>query len=156
MHISLLGILKCQELQEPPTADLCQLIRLILSKNSLVFNNVNYLQVRSTAMGTRMAPSYANLFMGRLEHMFLGTRDKIPRVWWRYTDNIFGVWPHGEPALRAFIQNLNPHHPTIKFTAFGRPKKSPSSIRGSFWGMVWLALTCTSNPWTLTRETNET
>ena len=45
-----------RELQEPPKADLCQLIGLTLSKNSFVFNNVNYLQVHGTAMGTLMVP----------------------------------------------------------------------------------------------------
>ena len=117
------GITACEEylnrreLQEPPTADLCELIRLVLTKNSFVFNKTNYLQIHGTAMGTRMAPSYANLFMGKLEREFLRTQDKIPRVWWRYIDDIFAIWDHGEPSLRVFIENLNRHHSTIKFTA---------------------------------------
>ena len=67
-------------------------------------------------MGTRMAPSYANLFMAKLEREFPQTQDKIPREWWRYIDDIFAIWAHGEPCLRVFIKNLNRHHPTIKFT----------------------------------------
>ena len=86
-------------------------------KNSFVFNKTNYLQTHGTAMGTRMAPSYANLFMGKLEREFLQTQDKIPREWWRHIDDIFAIWAHGEPSLRVFIENLNRHHPTIKFTA---------------------------------------
>ena len=86
-------ILNRRELQEPPTANLCQLIQLVLSNNPFVFNNVNYLQVHGTAMGTRVAPSYVNLFMGKLEWEFLWTQDKIPRVWWRYrpTKGLIGV-----------------------------------------------------------------
>ena len=42
-----------RELQEPPTADLCELIRLVLTKNSFVFNKTNYLQIHGTTMGTR-------------------------------------------------------------------------------------------------------
>ena len=68
-------------------------------------------------MGTRTVPSYANLFIGKLEQEFLLTQDKIPRTWWRYTDDIFAIWDHGEPSLRVFIENINRHHPTIKFTA---------------------------------------
>ena len=64
-----------------------------------------------------MVPSYANLFMGKLEQEFLRTQDKIPRVWWRYIDDIFAIWDHSEPSLRVFIENLNRHHSTIKFTA---------------------------------------
>ena len=103
------GITACEEclnrreLQEPPTADLCELIRLVLMKNSFVFNKTNYLQIYSTAMGTRMAPSYANLFMRKLEREFLRTQNKIPRVWWRYIDGIFAICDHGELSLRVFI-----------------------------------------------------
>ena len=95
-------------------ADLC---RLVLTKNLFIFDKTNYLQIHDTAMGTRMAPSYANLLIGKPEREFQWTQDKIPRVWWRYTDNIFAIWAHGEPALQVFILNLNRHHPTIKFTA---------------------------------------
>ena len=70
--------LNCQEKQEPPTTDVCQPIQLVLTKNSFIFNETNYLQVHGTAMGTGMAPSYANLFMGKLELEFLQTQDKIP------------------------------------------------------------------------------
>ena len=38
-----------RELQEPPTADLCELIRLVLTKNAFVFNKTNYLQIHGTA-----------------------------------------------------------------------------------------------------------
>ena len=68
-------------------------------------------------MGTRMAPSYANLFMGKLEREFLLTQDIEPQVWWRFIDDIFAIWTHGEHVLCRFIESLNPHHPTVKFTS---------------------------------------
>ena len=43
-----------------------KLINLVLTKNNFQFNNENYLQVLGTAMGTKMAPSYASLCMGKL------------------------------------------------------------------------------------------
>ena len=101
----------------PSTADLCHLIRLILTMNSFSFNGNYYLQIHGTAMGTRMAPSFANLFMGKLEREFLLTQDVKPREWWRFIDDIFAIWTHGESLLRHFIESLNRHHPTIKFTA---------------------------------------
>ena len=64
----------------PPTDDPCHLIKLILSMNVFTFNKEYYLQVLGTAMGTHMAPSYANLFMGKLEWEFLRTQDKVPLV----------------------------------------------------------------------------
>ena len=60
---------------------------------------------------------YTNLFMGKLEREFLQTQDKIPRMWWRYIDDIFAILAHGELSLQVFIENLNRHDPTIKFTA---------------------------------------
>ena len=62
--------------------------------------------------------------MGKLEREFLLTRDVKPqdwdikpREWWRSVDDIFVIWTHGESSLRDFIESLNRHHPTIKFTA---------------------------------------
>ena len=55
---------------------------------------------------------------------FLRTQNKLLRVWWRYIDDTFAVWTHGEPSLRVFIENLNHHHPTIKFTASWSAKRS--------------------------------
>ena len=40
-----------------------------------------------------------------------------PLVWWRYIDDIFMIWEHGEEELQNFLETLNCYHPTIKFTA---------------------------------------
>ena len=42
-------------------------------------------------MGTRMAPSYANLFMAQLENELLANTSTKPLVWWRYIDDIFTI-----------------------------------------------------------------
>ena len=117
------GITACEEalnsraVQEPPTGDLCHLIKLILTRNNFSFNCNHYLQIQGTAMGTRMAPSYSNIFMGRLEQKLLKNQSQQPMVWWRYIDDIFIVWTHGETSLQALVDNLNTSHVTIKFTA---------------------------------------
>ena len=49
-----------------PTERICDLIRMILTMNNFTFNDQHFLQIHGTAMGTRMAPSYANLFIGKL------------------------------------------------------------------------------------------
>ena len=68
-------------------------------------------------MGTKMAPSYANIFMGRLEQDLLSTSPRQPHIWWRFIDDIFMLWTHGETQLQTFIKHLNNHHHSIKFTA---------------------------------------
>jgi len=53
--------------RKPSISLLLQLTQLVLTMNNFIFEKHNFLQIKGTAMGTRMAPSYANLFMGRLE-----------------------------------------------------------------------------------------
>ena len=48
-----------------------ELLKLVLHKNNFQFNGEHYLQIGGTAMGTKVAPSYANLFMARLEEKLL-------------------------------------------------------------------------------------
>ena len=96
---------------------LLDLASLVLKNSYFEFDNEYYLQKQGTAIGTKMAPSYAILFMDSLETRFLESCDKKPTTWWRYIDDIFLVWEHGEKALREFLEKLNSFHPTIKFTS---------------------------------------
>jgi hypothetical protein len=43
----------------------------VLSYIWFTFNGDHYLQINGTAMGTKMAPSYANTFMGKFEKQLL-------------------------------------------------------------------------------------
>ena len=52
-------------------------------------------------MGTKMAPTYAGIFMSSLEG---------------YIDDIFVLWEHGQDAFDNFLQSLNSINPTINFT----------------------------------------
>ena len=65
----------------------------------------------------KMAPSYANLFMGKFEENALADASHSPLIWWRFIDDIFLLWTHGEDLLNSFITYLNNLHPTIKFTS---------------------------------------
>ncbi len=87
--------------------------------NNFNFNGKNYLQVGGTAMGTRLAPSYANIFMGRLEQKILKTLETKglkPALFLRYIDDIFTIWNKGEEKLLEFINFFNEAHPSIKYT----------------------------------------
>jgi hypothetical protein len=39
-----------------------------------------------------------------------------PTHWYRYVDDTFVVWPHGEEELRKVLDHLNSIHHNIKFT----------------------------------------
>ena len=100
---------------KPSTSFLVQLAQMILTMNNFMFDERHYLQIKGTAMGTRMAPSYANLFMGKLENDFLSSQPLQPLCWLRFIDDIFMIWPHSREALDSFLQNLNTNYP-VNFT----------------------------------------
>ena len=89
-----------------------------------MFLDINFLQVQGTAMGTKMAPSYANLFMSDLEDRLLSSAPQRPLVRWRFIDDIFCIWCGGQDSLDEFINYINSCHATIKFTA----NYSPNSV----------------------------
>ena len=90
---------------------------LLLKNNSFNFNEKTLKQKRGTAIGTKFAPPYSTLFMVELEEEILEKVDNKPNLWWRYIDDIFFIWKHGEEKLRNSGETLNEIHLTIKFTA---------------------------------------
>ena len=68
-------------------------------------------------MGTRMGPSYANLFVGYIEHEFFNQYNgPKPELYRRYIDDCVGATsPTGE-ELNQFITAVNSFHPPLKYT----------------------------------------
>ena len=64
-----------------------------------------------------MAPSFANILIGKLEKDFLNQVTIKPTILWRYVDDIFAVFPHSEEHVKEFLQEIHVFLPTIKFTA---------------------------------------
>ena len=83
--------------------------------NNFTFNSKHYLQKHGTAMGTKMAPSYANLFLGKFEHDVILNSPYQPHIWFRFIDDIFMIWTD-------YVNNL---HSTIKFTFTHSPPNIP-------------------------------
>ena len=95
---------------------ICRLGNLVLTKNYFTFSNSLYRQIQGTAMGTRIAPSYAKIFMKYIEIQLVDTSCKKPKTWFRFIDNIIIIWGHGRNELENFIHLANNLHPTIKFS----------------------------------------
>ena len=93
------------------------MLRLILKENSFQFNGKNYLQTHGTAMGTKMAVAFANIFMSAVETRLISQSPTKPLVWKRYIDDVFSLWDKNKEEIGSFIELANNHHPTIKFTA---------------------------------------
>ena len=109
--------LNSREDKQVSTESLLELAKVVLENNVFEHNSKFYRQLQGTAIGTKMAPNYAILFMAELEEKILNSFSLKPMVWWRYIDDIFFLWQHGEENLNLFLDHLNKAHPTIKFTA---------------------------------------
>ena len=99
------------------TLSLLELAEIVLKNNIFQLNEKTLKQLRGTAIGTTFAPPYAIIFMADLEERILKDIELKPRIWWRYIDDIFFIWEHGEDSLKQSIETLKSCHPTIKFTA---------------------------------------
>lgn len=94
------------------------LLTFVLDNNYFEFNERLYKQMFGTAMGTKMAPPYANLFLGHLENNFiLNSNFKSNlQLYLRFLDDIFIIWKGEEQELNKFFEYINNIHNTIKFT----------------------------------------
>ena len=99
--------------EQPEPEIIIELAKLVLENNVFEFNEQHYLQKQGTAMGTKMAPAYANQFMGTLEKKLT---NKHIHTWKRYIDDIFIIWTGTREQLESYIDKINKIHPTIKFT----------------------------------------
>ena len=81
-----------------------QLLKLVLTCNNFEFDNNHFLQVGGNALGRKLAPSYANVFMGDFEGRHVYNNYPKPLIWKRFTDDIFLVWllmlTHADTAPR--------------------------------------------------------
>ena len=92
------------------------LAKLVLTSNDLTFNGKIYLHKQGTAMGTRMAPNYAIIFMHSIEKEILKNAKLKPRIWHHFIDDVFIIGTYGKEKLEEFLNYINGVHETIKFT----------------------------------------
>ena len=102
---------------------LIMLLSFVLKFNSFIFNGLYYLQEWGTAIGTKVAPTYANIFMGKLESQLLTDWKGRPPSWWkRFIDDILCLFVGTEDELLDFLKYISTFHNTIKFTCEYRLK----------------------------------
>ena len=98
-------------------------IECILTNNNFTFIDQYSIQLQDTAMGIKMAPKYANIFMRVFEKQLLTNAPLKPIAFFRFIDDIMQVWTHGIEALNKFIEAANNLYPTIKFIHCISPEK---------------------------------
>ena len=83
-----------------PTRFLSEMLSLILLENSFQFNLKDYLQTHGTAMGTKMAVAFANIFMAKTEKELIQTEDLLEKV---YIDDVISVWDTSRNEIEEFL-----------------------------------------------------
>ena len=102
--------LKQREVKDISTKSLCDLVAIILKNNIFEIGEEACHQLLGTTIETKFVPTYANLFMARLEKKTFENTNFKTLLWLPYLDDIFCIWTEG------FYQYLSSFHPTIKFT----------------------------------------
>ena len=115
--------LESADVSSIPPYFITRLLELVLKYNIFEFNQELFLQTIGTAMGTRSAQSYANIFMAnRIDPKILevasGFGDGIHPIRFlkRFLDDIFMIFTGSLTKLHAFLSEINNIHPSIKFT----------------------------------------
>ena len=103
--------------KEPSSETLLRLAELVLTLNCFSFGGNYYKQTNGVAMGTKMGPSYANLFVGFIEHQFFSQyHGPKPELYGRYIDDCIGATSSTKEELTQFITAVNSFHPALKYT----------------------------------------
>ena len=110
--------LDLRQTQVPPTSTLLRLAELVLTLNNFAFNGEHYIQTSGVAMGTRMGPSYACLFVGHIEEQMLTQYQGVrPLMYRRYIDDIFGAFTGTCDDVAKFTEFADAFHPALRFTS---------------------------------------
>ena len=97
-------------------------ISIVLKANTFHFDGKFYRQIQGTAVGTKMAPTYATLMMGYLEKELYSSnedtfgnedKDDFIKLFKRFLDDCFIIWKRSEEDLMKFYDLLNDLHENI-------------------------------------------
>ena len=72
------------------------MLEFILTKNNFEFNGAHYVQKHGTTMGTRCAPTYANIFIDCLEKQAMNGSALKPEIFFRFIDD----------TLKTFMEKI--------------------------------------------------
>ena len=96
--------------------DILSLFKHTLTSTCFCFKGVYYEQTDGVAMGSPPSPVIANFYVEEFERKALERAPLKPTCWYRYVDDTFVIWPHGQDKLQDFLNHLNSLHNKIQFT----------------------------------------
>ena len=99
-------------------------LELILTTNTFQFLNQHLRQIFGTAMGTRCADSYANIYMHKRDTEIINLLKHLIKHYKRFIDDIFFIFFGTTQELLQYHHTINQLHPTIKYSL----EHSPTEI----------------------------
>jgi len=99
-----------------PDEGILELLSLTLHNNDFEFDEKFYLQICGIAMGRKYAPSAANIYLRSFDKKAMNDFHIKPKLYSRFLDDIFGVWPGTREQLLQYQNFLNNLIPGIKVT----------------------------------------
>ena len=96
--------LDCRQNEKIPTGMPVKMAKFFLTNTYFEFGQKVFHQISETAIGTKVAPPYACIFMDTFETNFRKTHELQPFVWFRYIDDVFFIWSHGKEEFENFIK----------------------------------------------------
>lgn len=97
----------------------CMALDFVLSHNSFRFGNQWYAQRVGTAMGTPVAPTFANLFLAAWEEKYIYNINnpyiRYIKLWSRFIDDILIVWGGSEQQVGEFLEYINKNTLNMEF-----------------------------------------
>ena len=90
------------------------LMRMVLQFNYVAFSGKTFCQVIGTAMGTTLAPDYANLFLAGYEGPALNEFRRHILYYGRFIDDTFAIIEGDLETVRKFQMRFGELHPNMK------------------------------------------
>jgi hypothetical protein len=96
--------------------DVLALFKHVLTSTYFCFDWQFYEQTDGVAMGSPLSPVITDFFMEESEKKAIEQTVLKPVCWFRYVDDTFVIWTHGQEILTEFLNHLNRLHNNIQFT----------------------------------------
>ena len=125
LRVRYIAIVSEEEILEPPTTTLLRMTELVLTLNTFEFNGEYYKQTGGVAMGSRLGPNYACLFVGYVEERMLSSYTGIkPDLYKRYMDDVAGAASCSEEDRTSVISSSLPPRSTRILNIHGRSQQT--------------------------------
>ncbi|CAJ0966650.1 unnamed protein product [Ranitomeya imitator] len=120
MGIEVVSLTLSEANVDKDSQELCiDFLNLVLRENFFMFEDDFLMQTCGTAMGSNMAPAYANLYMDRFEQDFIYSNpifQQYALTCYRCIDYIFCIWQGDQTSLLEFYNTINNVISELSFT----------------------------------------